>query len=182
MDLEKVIFVDADQIVRVDMQELVDVDLQGRVYGMTPMGDDRVEMEGFRFWKTGYWKDALHGNPYHIRCADHFVAQRKSADAYQCAVRCGPETFQAISHRRKSALFHCFIRKLAKVCRIAFVGNITPYLLIQTPWPIWIKTCQTPCRTRSPFLLWAKIGSGVRRGAATRVWPGQRRLTCVKIH
>jgi UDP-glucose:glycoprotein glucosyltransferase len=57
----------ADQIVRVDMKELVDVDLHGRVYGYAPMGDDRVEMEGFRFWKTGYWKDALRGKPYHIR-------------------------------------------------------------------------------------------------------------------
>jgi len=23
-------------------------------------------MEGFRFWKTGYWKDFLRGKPYHI--------------------------------------------------------------------------------------------------------------------
>ncbi|ORY32220.1 UDP-glucose:Glyco protein glucosyltransferase-domain-containing protein [Naematelia encephala] len=66
MDLDKVIFVDADQIVRVDMKELVDVDLHGKVYGYAPMGDDREEMEGFRFWKTGYWKDALRGKPYHI--------------------------------------------------------------------------------------------------------------------
>jgi UDP-glucose:glycoprotein glucosyltransferase len=66
MDLDKVIFVDADQIVRVDMKELVDVDLQGRVYGYPPMGNDREEMEGFRFWKTGYWKEELRGNPYHI--------------------------------------------------------------------------------------------------------------------
>ncbi|WRT66985.1 uncharacterized protein IL334_003951 [Kwoniella shivajii] len=66
MDLDKVIFVDADQIVRTDMKELVDVDLHGRVYGYAPMGDSRKEMEGFRFWKTGYWKDALRGRPYHI--------------------------------------------------------------------------------------------------------------------
>ena len=66
MDLDKVIFVDADQIVRVDMKELVDVDLHGHVYGYPPMGNDRVEMEGFRFWKTGYWKEELRGLPYHI--------------------------------------------------------------------------------------------------------------------
>ncbi|THG96571.1 hypothetical protein EW026_g5287 [Hermanssonia centrifuga] len=30
------------------------------------MGDDNVEMEGFRFWKTGYWKDFLGEMPYHI--------------------------------------------------------------------------------------------------------------------
>ncbi|WVN85210.1 uncharacterized protein L203_100355 [Cryptococcus depauperatus CBS 7841] len=66
MSLEKVIFVDADQIIRTDMKELVDVDLHGRVYGYPPMGNSRTEMEGFRFWKSGYWKEALRGRPYHI--------------------------------------------------------------------------------------------------------------------
>ncbi|EPQ50934.1 hypothetical protein GLOTRDRAFT_82068 [Gloeophyllum trabeum ATCC 11539] len=66
MDLKKVIFVDADQIVRTDLKELVDLDLHGAPYGYTPMGDDNVDMEGFRFWKTGYWKDFLQGRPYHI--------------------------------------------------------------------------------------------------------------------
>ncbi|KAG1729250.1 glycosyltransferase family 24 protein [Suillus lakei] len=66
MDLNKVIFVDADQIVRADLQELVDIDLHGAPYGYTPMGDDNYEMEGFRFWKTGYWKDFLGDLPYHI--------------------------------------------------------------------------------------------------------------------
>ncbi|KAH7906009.1 glycosyltransferase family 24 protein [Hygrophoropsis aurantiaca] len=66
MDLKKVIFVDADQIVRADLQELVDLDLHGAPYGYTPMGDDNYDMEGFRFWKTGYWKDFLAGRPYHI--------------------------------------------------------------------------------------------------------------------
>ncbi|KAJ8081870.1 killer toxin resistant protein [Marasmius tenuissimus] len=66
MDLKKVIFVDADQIVRADLKELVDLDLHGAPYGYTPMGDDNYDMEGFRFWKTGYWKDFLRGKPYHI--------------------------------------------------------------------------------------------------------------------
>ncbi|KAF8587209.1 glycosyltransferase family 24 protein [Ramaria rubella] len=66
MDLKKVIFVDADQIVRADLKELVDLDLNGAPYGYTPMGDDNTDMEGFRFWKTGYWKDFLRGRPYHI--------------------------------------------------------------------------------------------------------------------
>ncbi|KAH6906727.1 hypothetical protein BKA70DRAFT_1372357 [Coprinopsis sp. MPI-PUGE-AT-0042] len=68
MDLKKVIFVDADQIVRADLKELVDLDLQGAPYGYTPMGDDNKEMEGYRFWKTGYWKEFLGEMPYHIRC------------------------------------------------------------------------------------------------------------------
>lgn len=66
LDLDKVIFVDADQIVRTDMYELVQHDLQGAPYGFTPMCDSRVEMEGFRFWKQGYWKNFLRGLPYHI--------------------------------------------------------------------------------------------------------------------
>ncbi|KAG7841258.1 hypothetical protein KL941_005355 [Ogataea angusta] len=66
-DLEKVIFVDSDQIVRTDMKELVDLDLEGAVYGFTPMCDSRKEMEGFRFWKQGYWKTLLGDKlKYHI--------------------------------------------------------------------------------------------------------------------
>ncbi|KAG0222421.1 hypothetical protein BGW42_006609 [Actinomortierella wolfii] len=66
LDLDKVIFVDADQIVRTDMKELVDLDLHGAPYGYTPMCNDRKEMEGFRFWNQGYWKNHLRGLPYHI--------------------------------------------------------------------------------------------------------------------
>lgn len=64
--LDKVIFVDADQIVRTDMHDLVTHDLHGAPYGFTPMCDSRTSMEGFRFWKTGYWANFLRGRPYHI--------------------------------------------------------------------------------------------------------------------
>ncbi|EEB09369.1 UDP-glucose-glycoprotein glucosyltransferase Gpt1 [Schizosaccharomyces japonicus yFS275] len=66
LDLEKVIFVDADQIVRADLKELMDLDLKGAPYAYTPMCDSRTEMEGFRFWKQGYWKKYLRGMKYHI--------------------------------------------------------------------------------------------------------------------
>ncbi|CEP14268.1 hypothetical protein [Parasitella parasitica] len=88
LDLDKVIFVDADQvkhghiarfarccinqshyqiqIVRTDLKELVDMDLQGAPYGYTPFCSDRTEMDGFRFWSEGYWKSHLRGKPYHI--------------------------------------------------------------------------------------------------------------------
>lgn len=66
-DLDKVIFVDADLIVRSDLSELVDFDLEGAPYGFTPMCDSREEMEGFRFWKLGYWTQVLQGGlNYHI--------------------------------------------------------------------------------------------------------------------
>ncbi|KAE8147538.1 UDP-glucose:Glyco protein glucosyltransferase-domain-containing protein [Aspergillus avenaceus] len=66
LSLDKVIFVDADQIVRTDMYDLVNLDLEGAPYGFTPMCDSREEIEGFRFWKQGYWKSFLRGQPYHI--------------------------------------------------------------------------------------------------------------------
>jgi hypothetical protein len=55
------------QIVRTDLKKLVDLDLHGAPYGYTPMCDSRAEVEGFRFWKQGFWKDWLKGLPYHIR-------------------------------------------------------------------------------------------------------------------
>ncbi|KAI9843554.1 MAG: hypothetical protein M1837_006230 [Sclerophora amabilis] len=66
LSLDRVIFVDADQIVRTDMYSLTTTDLEGAPYGFTPMCDSRTSMEGFRFWKQGYWKTFLRGRPYHI--------------------------------------------------------------------------------------------------------------------
>eukprot|EP00899_Mesostigma_viride_P007641 jgi/Mesvir1/16879/Mv15763-RA.1 len=66
LSLKKVIFVDADQIVRADMHELWSMDLQGRPLGYTPFCDNNKDMEGYRFWKQGFWKDHLQGKPYHI--------------------------------------------------------------------------------------------------------------------
>ena len=66
LDLEKVIFVDADQVVRTDMKELWDMDLQGKPLAYTPFCDNNKEMEGFRFWKEGFWAHHLRGKPYHI--------------------------------------------------------------------------------------------------------------------
>lgn len=66
LDVKKIIFVDADQVVRADMKELVDLDLQGAPYGYTPFCESRKEMDGFRFWKQGYWRTHLQGRSYHI--------------------------------------------------------------------------------------------------------------------
>ena len=66
LSLDKVIFVDADQVVRTDLHSLATHDLQGAPYGFAPMCDSRAEMEGYRFWKQGYWRGALRGRPYHI--------------------------------------------------------------------------------------------------------------------
>ncbi|KAG2462373.1 UGGG1 glucosyltransferase, partial [Polypterus senegalus] len=66
--VNKIIFVDADQIVRTDLKELRDFDLDGAPYGYTPFCDSRREMDGYRFWKSGYWASHLAGRKYHIRC------------------------------------------------------------------------------------------------------------------
>jgi UDP-glucose:glycoprotein glucosyltransferase len=52
--------------VRTDLKELIDMDLKGAVYGYTPFCDSRKEMDGFRFWTSGYWKSHLRGRAYHI--------------------------------------------------------------------------------------------------------------------
>uniref|UniRef100_A0A8C7U5V5 UDP-glucose ceramide glucosyltransferase-like 1 n=1 Tax=Oncorhynchus mykiss TaxID=8022 RepID=A0A8C7U5V5_ONCMY len=64
--VDKIIFVDADQIVRADLKELRDLNLEGAPYGYTPFCDSRKEMEGYRFWKTGYWASHLGNRRYHI--------------------------------------------------------------------------------------------------------------------
>ncbi|XP_064615079.1 UDP-glucose:glycoprotein glucosyltransferase 1-like [Liolophura sinensis] len=66
LHVKKFIFVDADQIVRTDLQELHDLDLEGAPYGYTPFCDSRKEMDGFRFWKSGYWASHLGHRKYHI--------------------------------------------------------------------------------------------------------------------
>nr|XP_045001230.1 UDP-glucose:glycoprotein glucosyltransferase 2 [Jaculus jaculus] len=64
--VDKIIFVDADQIVRHDLKELRDLDLDGAPYGYTPFCDSRTDMDGYRFWKTGYWASHLVKRKYHI--------------------------------------------------------------------------------------------------------------------
>ena len=48
------------------LTELRDLDLGGAPYGYTPFCDSNQEMEGFRFWKQGYWRNHLAGRKYHI--------------------------------------------------------------------------------------------------------------------
>ena len=66
LNVTKVVFTDSDQIIRGDMADLWNMDLQGAPYGYTPFCDNNKEMDGFRFWKQGFWRDHLRGKPYHI--------------------------------------------------------------------------------------------------------------------
>ncbi|CAN8066058.1 unnamed protein product [Agarophyton chilense] len=66
LDVGRIIFVDSDQVIRGDLAELMDIDMKGAPYGYVPFCDSRKEVEGYRFWKTGFWKDTLRGAKYHI--------------------------------------------------------------------------------------------------------------------
>ena len=67
LDVKKVIYIDSDQVIRSDLKELWDMDMGGRPLGYTPFCDSRKEIDGFRFWKQGFWVNHLQGRPYHIR-------------------------------------------------------------------------------------------------------------------
>jgi len=66
LEVQRVIYVDADQILRADVKELWTMDLGDAPYGYTPMCSSREDMEGFMFWNQGFWVDHLQGKPYHI--------------------------------------------------------------------------------------------------------------------
>ena len=66
LDVDRIVYVDADQVVRADLKELWDLDLQGKPYAYTPFCYSREETRGFQFWRSGYWESHLAGNPYHI--------------------------------------------------------------------------------------------------------------------
>ena len=66
LSIPKIIYIDADQVVRSDIKELWEMDLQGAPYAYTPFCDSNKDTEGFRFWKSGFWKKHLSGLPYHI--------------------------------------------------------------------------------------------------------------------
>lgn len=65
-DLKRIIYVDADDVIRSDYYELMTIDMKGAPYAFTPFCEDRPEMEEYRFWNDGYWKDILNGKKYHI--------------------------------------------------------------------------------------------------------------------
>lgn len=48
------------------MGELYDMDIKGRPLAYTPFCDNNKDMDGYRFWRQGFWKEHLRGRPYHI--------------------------------------------------------------------------------------------------------------------
>lgn len=66
LNVRKVIFLDSDQIIRTDIRQLYDLDIQGAPLAYTPFCNNNKEMDGYRFWTKGFWKEHLKGKPYHI--------------------------------------------------------------------------------------------------------------------
>jgi UDP-glucose:glycoprotein glucosyltransferase len=46
--------------------ELFHMDLKGKPLAYTPFCSGHRAMDGYRFWKTGFWEKHLDGKPYHI--------------------------------------------------------------------------------------------------------------------
>eukprot|EP00871_Galdieria_phlegrea_P003448 jgi/Galph1/4103/GphlegSOOS_G2786.1 len=66
LNLSKIVFVDSDQVVRSDLKELFELDLHQAPYGYVPFCDSRKQVEGYRFWKQGFWASHLKGQKYRI--------------------------------------------------------------------------------------------------------------------
>uniref|UniRef100_A0A7S1TGV7 UDP-glucose:glycoprotein glucosyltransferase n=2 Tax=Compsopogon caeruleus TaxID=31354 RepID=A0A7S1TGV7_9RHOD len=66
LSVRRIVFVDADQVVRGDLTELYHMDLKEAPYAYVPFCESRKEVEGFRFWKGGFWKAHLGKSKYHI--------------------------------------------------------------------------------------------------------------------
>lgn len=66
LNIRKVLFLDSDQIIRTDIRELYDMDIGDAPLAYTPFCDNNKEMDGFRFWRTGFWEQHLKGKPYHM--------------------------------------------------------------------------------------------------------------------
>ena len=66
LSVPKIIYIDSDQVVRADLRELWYMDLKGKALAYTPFCDSNRDMEGYRFWKQGFWASHLGNLKYHI--------------------------------------------------------------------------------------------------------------------
>ncbi|KAG5490343.1 hypothetical protein JKF63_00463 [Porcisia hertigi] len=68
LDVDRVIFVDADQTAQSDLHELYNMDIGQKPIAMTPFCQKfkNNATVPFRFWEKGFWVQHLRGKPYHI--------------------------------------------------------------------------------------------------------------------
>lgn len=101
------------------------------MYSYTPFCESRTSMDGFRFWKHGYWATHLAGRKYHIS-ALYVVDLVK----FRCV-----EIFFCLFY------YSIFLDKLLPV--IVFVVNTKGLVRIQIRWRIWTRIYQTIWSIRS---------------------------------
>ena len=73
--------------------------VQGAPLAYTPFCDNNKDMDGFRFWKQGFWKDHLRGRPYHISALYVVDLAR---------FRCAPQFLPGLFHSAGSILYAAF--------------------------------------------------------------------------
>ncbi|KAI5685062.1 UDPglucose:Glycoprotein Glucosyltransferase [Leishmania braziliensis] len=68
LDIDRIIFVDADQTVLADLHELYNMNIGIKPVAMTPFCQKfkNKATASFRFWEQGFWKSHLGRKPYHI--------------------------------------------------------------------------------------------------------------------
>lgn len=173
LSVDKIIFVDADQVVRADLQELMDYNLKGAPYGYNedsrttdsrpfryvPFCESRQEMDGFRFWNSGYWKQHLAGKRYHISAL------------YVVDLKVRPFLSSVSVKFCSSRSSDC------SLLEIAFVVGTVHSQLILIVCPTWIKIFRTTWFTRFRSELCRKNGFGARLGATMKARRTRRQLT-----
>ena len=167
LDVKKIIFVDADQVVRADLKELRDLDLEGAPYGYTPFCDSRSEMDGFRFWKSGYWATHLHGRKYHISAL--YVVDLVKFRRIAAGDRLRGQ-YQGLSQDPNS------LSNLDQDLPNNMIHQVSNFLIFCLNFNFFSPICRWPS---NHFL---RSGSGARRGAPRRRRQRRRRLTCATIH
>ncbi|KPI86791.1 hypothetical protein ABL78_4160 [Leptomonas seymouri] len=68
LDVDRIIFVDADQTAQADLHELYNMNIGRSPVAMTPFCQTHrnEDTARFRFWEHGFWAEHLKGKPYHI--------------------------------------------------------------------------------------------------------------------
>ncbi|ORC90281.1 UDP-glucose:glycoprotein glucosyltransferase [Trypanosoma theileri] len=68
LEVERIIFVDADQTVQADLHELYNMNIGNAPTAYTPFcrKHPNEATKNFRFWDQGFWLRHLNGKPYHI--------------------------------------------------------------------------------------------------------------------
>lgn len=97
------------------------MDLGGVPYAYTPFCDSRTEMDGFRFWKQGYWRNHLQGRAYHISAL--YVVDLKRFRRIAAGDRLRGQ-YQALSQDPNSLANLdqvCQIKDLDSNCHVIFV-------------------------------------------------------------